>query len=118
MKRAERLTVGKKKVAVKHRTNSRKPTPASWKPGQSGNPAGRPRSGFALAEVLREFLDEPGERGDRKRQLIQRLFRAATGKTVNIPAAKLIFDTYARTDIEERLARLEQLFAAKGNPDA
>jgi len=34
----------------------RAPTPASWKPGQSGNPRGRPRSGLALAERIRERM--------------------------------------------------------------
>jgi hypothetical protein len=29
------------------------PTPGSWKPGKSGNPAGRPRKGDALAEAIR-----------------------------------------------------------------
>jgi hypothetical protein len=28
-----------------------------WKPGQSGNPKGRPRKGDALAEVIREKVD-------------------------------------------------------------
>jgi hypothetical protein len=33
-------------------------TPGSWKPGQSGNPAGRkPRGGLAFAEAIREHLD-------------------------------------------------------------
>jgi hypothetical protein len=117
MKHGRHSTVATHPKPVKQAKN-RHATATSWKPGKSGNPAGRPRSGFALAEVLREFLDEPVKKGDRKRHLIQRLFSAATGKVTNIPAAKLIFDTYARTDVEERLARLEQLFAAKGNPDA
>jgi Family of unknown function (DUF5681) len=33
------------------------PTPASWKPGQSGNPKGRPRKGNALTEAIREAAD-------------------------------------------------------------
>jgi glycine/D-amino acid oxidase-like deaminating enzyme len=33
------------------------PTPGSWKPGQSGNPKGRPRAGNALAEVIRTEID-------------------------------------------------------------
>lgn len=33
------------------------PTPSSWKPGQSGNPRGRPRAGLAFAERIRERLD-------------------------------------------------------------
>lgn len=33
------------------------PTPGSWKPGQSGNPKGGPRSGLALATAIRERID-------------------------------------------------------------
>lgn len=33
------------------------PTTTSWKPGQSGNPRGRPRSGLAFAERVRERVD-------------------------------------------------------------
>lgn len=36
------------------------PTPASWRPGQSGNPRGRPRKGNALAEAVRSRV-EPDE---------------------------------------------------------
>lgn len=32
-------------------------TAGSWKPGQSGNPKGRPRSGLAFAERVRERID-------------------------------------------------------------
>lgn len=28
----------------------------AWKPGQSGNPAGRPRTGLALAEMIRQHV--------------------------------------------------------------
>ena len=33
------------------------PTPSSWRPGQSGNPRGRPRAGLAFAERVRERID-------------------------------------------------------------
>ncbi len=35
----------------------RPPTKTSWKPGQSGNPAGRPRTGQSLAEVFASLTD-------------------------------------------------------------
>lgn len=38
----------------------RAPTPASWRPGQSGNPKGRPRKGNALTEAVRHDA-EPHE---------------------------------------------------------
>lgn len=39
------------------RKQRRKPPPHAWKPGQSGNPRGRPRSGLAFAERVRERID-------------------------------------------------------------
>lgn len=33
------------------------PTPASWKPGQSGNPRGRPPKGSALTDAIRAKVD-------------------------------------------------------------
>lgn len=35
----------------------RTPNAGSWKPGTSGNPNGRPRSGLAFAEAVRERID-------------------------------------------------------------
>lgn len=34
------------------------PKPWLWKPGQSGNPRGRPRKGNAVAELLRDALEK------------------------------------------------------------
>jgi len=42
----------------------------AWKPGQSGNPAGRPRKGNALAECVRMLVD-PRELVARAAQLAQ-----------------------------------------------
>jgi hypothetical protein len=40
-----------------------------WKPGQSGNPNGRPKKGMAITDLLKELLDTTvGERT--KRELI------------------------------------------------
>lgn len=39
---------------MKQQGAKKAPTPASWKPGQSGNPKGRPRTGLAFAERIRE----------------------------------------------------------------
>ena len=35
----------------------RAPTPGSWRPGQSGNPRGRPRKGSALTDAIRSKVD-------------------------------------------------------------
>ena len=50
-----------------------------WKPGQSGNPKGRPPAGMSMAETLRRELEELGppnkKTGERvtKRELIMRM---------------------------------------------
>lgn len=50
-----------------------------WKPGQSGNPKGRPKKGDTLAEMIREFLDEDDgeDRKTRKRKLIEAAYEKA-----------------------------------------
>jgi len=42
---------------TKATTTKRAPNQTSWKPGQSGNAAGRPRSGLAFAEAARRRID-------------------------------------------------------------
>jgi hypothetical protein len=87
----------------------------TWKPGQSGNPAGRPRSGLALAEVLRCYLDEPLKTGDRKRKLIERLYSMATSSdSGSVAAMRLLIETANRNELEERVIALEEMFAKKG----
>lgn len=49
------------KGANTKRPAKRKATPGSWKPGQSGNPAGRPRDGESWATVLTWAANLTGE---------------------------------------------------------
>ena len=42
----------------------------AWKPGQSGNPGGRPKDGLSLASLLRVELEKDGGGGKTKGELI------------------------------------------------
>jgi hypothetical protein len=99
-----------KKKAQSVKQTAKRPAPRSaWKPGESGNPHGRPRTGNALAEVLRDYLNEPlaGTMSDRKRLLVHRLFQVATGKNVQVAAAKLLIEVAGAIDTDSRLSALE-----------
>ena len=52
---------------------------AKWKPGQSGNPAGRPKKGTALSDVMRDYLDGKIEGKDvtRKEAFVKAIFARA-----------------------------------------
>ena len=59
-----------------------------WRPGESGNPAGRPKGTFSLTAQLRKFLlDDP----NKVRTLLTSLYEMAT-KHKNIQAAQEIFN--------------------------
>jgi hypothetical protein len=40
--------------------------PYQWKPGQSGNPAGRPKGAVSIVRLMRNVLEENGEEAARK----------------------------------------------------
>lgn len=54
-------------------------TPASFKPGQSGNPKGRPKADWTWSGLLRDLADELHEEtGQTKKQIIAKaLFKEA-----------------------------------------
>jgi hypothetical protein len=54
-----------------------------WKPGQSGNPAGRPPKGEALTDILKEKVD--------KHAIAEKLIEVAMDKG-DLAALKYIYD--------------------------
>jgi hypothetical protein len=77
------------------RGNPDKTEPHRFKPGQSGNPAGRPK-GRSLTAVVREMLDEALDDKD-PRPAIERIVKTLLklAESGDLDAAKLLFD---RTD--------------------
>ena len=52
--------------------------PTRWKPGQSGNPAGRPRKGSSFAEILSAIGDEDIQGMTKKEAISRRLWAEAS----------------------------------------
>lgn len=66
-----------------------------WKKGQSGNRAGRPKKGNALAEILRDHLDTQRGKSEKTKGLafIEKLYNLSMGRSPQaIMAAKLILN--------------------------
>ena len=73
----------KSKSSAKHNKNTakRKPPATAWKPGQSGNPHGRPKTGEAFAEIVRDFMAEldPKSKKGKIQTLLEKAFKNACG---------------------------------------
>lgn len=63
-----------------------------WQPGQSGNPAGKPKGSKNRSTVIRELLAQPGLDGRNNEYIMMQalLDKAQTG---DVPAVKEIQDT-------------------------
>lgn len=68
------------------------PTPASFKPGQSGNPNGRPKKGTSLTELMREYLQEidPATGKERRQTFIEKV--QALAQKGDATALKLVWN--------------------------
>jgi hypothetical protein len=63
-----------------------KRNPSWFKPGQSGNPAGRPLKGYSITDTFKQML---GEKPEVKKALVNKILKQALdGDT---PAAKMIW---------------------------
>ena len=67
-----------KKTGVKHKPSTEHLKPP-WKPGQSGNPKGRPKQGFAIADLLNEIGNEkvPGKKITKRRKMLEVAYEQA-----------------------------------------
>lgn len=56
----------------------------SWKPGQSGNPGGRPKDGESMSSLMREILEEevdtPAGKITRRKLFLRRIYQLAVYK--------------------------------------
>jgi len=70
-------------------SSKRKATPASWKPGQSGNPKGRAPTGTAIAELFRGVMEERDYKSRKPRvvALAMHLYEIAMGDGKDAVAA-------------------------------
>jgi len=57
----ERLTRLRSSLIADKQPFKQAATPASWKPGQSGNPNGRPPKASCVTSVAKELLDKPAD---------------------------------------------------------
>lgn len=75
----------------KHTNNKKEYTAPStaWKPGQSGNPKGRPKKGVALTDILRQELELPTKIGKARMTQAHAVARALVMKAREGDAACL-----------------------------
>lgn len=64
---------------------------APWKPGQSGNPKGRPPVDISIANMARTVLEAKGPDGKEERQVILEKFMQMA-KEGSVPHAQFIFE--------------------------
>lgn len=88
-------------------------TSTSWKPGQSGNPKGRPARESSLVQILNKRIDRRSGPGTIKQRIADRLINEAVAG--NLYAIGKIFDVVQRSyefaikaEIMDRIAEIER----------
>ena len=91
----------------KPRGNPKKIAPFQWKPGQSGNPKGRPRK-EPLTDILRAVLAEeiPNAQDPRQSQLAHALIRSWVLEAIRTKDTTMIAEIFNRIEgkVKDRLA--------------
>lgn len=81
-------------IEKQHQNTKKMATPASWKPGQSGNPLGRPKKDWTWKDLFVDAAEEMKEtkqgRMQVKRIIAKRLFHMAMQG--NVQAIKEVID--------------------------
>lgn len=80
------------KVVVPDQQVSNRDELGRFPPGVSGNPAGRPKKGLTLTEVMRDYLEEvePGHDKTRKEEFVAKVAKLAYAG--DLTATKLIWN--------------------------
>lgn len=91
-------------ISDKHTVNKRKAPSTAWKPGQSGNPNGRPPKGLALTDVMRQMLEEKPEI---KKALMSKLFEMALQG--DLPAIREVLDRIEGRPLQKGEMQVTQL---------
>ena len=91
--------------ADKQQDNSEKVVGKPFKPGQSGNPNGRPKKGLAIADILNAKSDTVVESGETmKEKMLHKVYALATSSRPERWAVEFIAD---RTE-GKALERIDQ----------
>jgi len=87
-----------------------------WKPGQSGNPGGRPKGSVSLVKILRDVLNEPGGEARAKAIIGKCLDMAAEGDDKHL---RILLDRLDGPVVQKIEASVDQSFKAidKGAAD-
>ena len=93
--------------------------PQSWKPGQSGNPKGRPKKGYSITEMMKEMLNSKPKVKDAIGKVIAK--KALQGDMTAVKMLWQYMDSMPQQDITsggEKLDSLSAIFSKASNEDS